>query len=204
MIAGLLLAAGGSRRFGSQKLVAALNDVPLVRYAAQALAQVTDELIVVVGSDAAAVTRALDGINARVVENAEWEQGLSTSIRRGVQAAASNTTALLIALGDEPRVSGTVSRSVISAWRETGRPIVVARYAGESGHPVLFDASVFAELTALDGDRGAKRVIDRLPERVAYVDIATAPPLDVDEPADLYRLGDPQAQEIRRSSSTSG
>jgi CTP:molybdopterin cytidylyltransferase MocA len=69
---------------------------------------------------------------------------------------------------------------------------------------VLFDASVFAELTALDGDRGAKRVIDRLPERVAYVDIATTPPLDVDEPADLRRLGDPQAQESGRSSTTSG
>jgi molybdenum cofactor cytidylyltransferase len=204
VIAGLLLAAGGSRRFGSQKLVAALNDVPLVRYAAQALAQVTDELIVVVGSDASAVTRALDGIAARIIENSDWSQGLSTSIRSGVQAAASNTTALLIALGDEPRVSGNVSRSVISAWRETGRPIVVARYAGESGHPVLFDASVFAELTALDGDRGAKRVIDRIPERVAYVDIATAPPLDVDEPADLRRLGDPQAHEIGRSSSTGG
>jgi molybdenum cofactor cytidylyltransferase len=201
MIAGLLLAAGGSRRFGSQKLVAALNNVPLVRHAAQALAQVTDELIVVVGSDAAAVTRALDGIAARIVENGEWEQGLSTSIRCGVRAATSNTTALLIALGDEPRVSRDVSRSVISAWHESGRPIVVARYAGETGHPVLFDASVFAELTALDGDRGAKRVIDRLPERVTYVDIATAPPLDVDEPADLRRLGDVQPRETERSSS---
>jgi molybdenum cofactor cytidylyltransferase len=115
---------------------------------------------------------------------------LSTSIRRGVQAATSTTTALVIALGDEPRVSGDVSRSVISAWRQTGRPIVVARYAGETGHPVLFDARVFGELTTLDGDRGAKRVIDRLPERVAYVDIATALPIDVDNVADLRLLGD--------------
>lgn len=190
MIAGLLLAAGGARRFGSQKLVATLDDVPLVRYAAQALAQETDELIVVVGSEAAAVTRALDGIDARIVENAEWERGLSTSIRCGLRAVKQDTTAIVVALGDEPFIDSTVSRALIGAWRDTGWPIVVARYAGEIGHPILFDASVFAELMALDGDRGARGVIQRSPDRVAYVDMTTAPPLDVDEPNDLRRLAD--------------
>ena len=68
MIVGLLLAAGGARRFGSQKLVATLDDVPLVRHAAQALAQEMDELIVVVGSESAAVTRALDGMGTWAVD----------------------------------------------------------------------------------------------------------------------------------------
>jgi len=190
MIAGLLLAAGGARRFGSQKLVATLDDVPLVRYAAEALAQETDELIVVVGSESAAVIRALDGIDARIVENAEWERGLSTSIRCGVRAATPETTAIVVALGDEPRVDGAVSRALISMWRESGRPIVVARYNGEIGHPVLFDVTVFAELSSLEGDRGARGVIQRSPDRVAYVDMTTAPPLDVDEPNDLRRLAD--------------
>jgi molybdenum cofactor cytidylyltransferase len=190
MIAGLLLAAGGARRFGSQKLVAMLDGAPLVRHAAQALALETDELIVVVGSEADAVTQALEGIDARIVENEEWDRGLSTSIRCGVRATTAQTTAIIVALGDEPRVDGAVSRSLVSTWRETGRAIVVARYAGEIGHPVLFDASVFAELTALDGDRGARGVIQRSPERVAYVDMTTAPPLDVDEPNDLRRVAD--------------
>lgn len=190
MIVGLLLAAGGARRFGSQKLVATLDDVPLVRHAAQALAQETDELIVVVGSESAAVTRALDGIDARIVENAEWERGLSTSIRSGLRAVKQDTTAIVVALGDEPRVDGAVSRALIAAWRESGRPIVVARYAGEIGHPILFDTSIFPELMALDGDRGARGVIQRSPDRVAYVDMTTAPPLDVDEPNDLRRLAD--------------
>ena len=190
MIAGLLLAAGGARRFGSQKLVATLDDVPLVRHAAQALAQETDELIVVVGSESAAVTRALDGIDARIVENAEWERGLSTSIRCGVCAVKQNTTAIVVALGDEPRVDGAVSRALIAEWRESGRPIVVARYAGEIGHPILFDRRSFPNSMALDGDRGARGVIQRSPDRVAYVDMTTAPPLDVDEPNDLRRLAD--------------
>jgi molybdenum cofactor cytidylyltransferase len=190
MISGLLLAAGGARRFGSQKLVAELDGEPLVRHAALALARETDELIVVVGSEAAAVTRALDGIEARIVENEEWARGLSTSIRCGVQATTPNTSAVIIALGDEPRVDGSVSRALISTWRDTTRPIVVTRYAGEIGHPILFDSSVFAELLALDGDRGARGLIQRSPDRVAYVDMTTAPPLDVDEPNDLRRLAD--------------
>jgi molybdenum cofactor cytidylyltransferase len=190
MISGLLLAAGGARRFGSQKLVAELEGEPLVRHAALALARETDELIVVVGSEAAAVTRALDGIEARIVENEEWARGLSTSIRCGVQATTPNTSAIIIALGDEPRVDGSVSRALISTWRDTARPIVVTRYAGEIGHPILFDASLFPELLSLDGDRGARGVIQRSPDRVAYVDMTTAPPLDVDEPNDLRRLAD--------------
>jgi molybdenum cofactor cytidylyltransferase len=190
MIVGLLLAAGGARRFGSQKLVATLDGAPLVRHAAQALAQVTNDLIVVVGSEAEAVTRALVGVNARIVENGEWGNGLSSSIRCGVLAAPPETSAIVVALGDEPRVDGGVTRALISMWRETRRPIVVARYAGEIGHPVLFDASVFDELTALDGDRGARRVIQRSPDRVTYVDMTTAAPLDVDEPSDLRRLAD--------------
>ena len=190
MIAGLLLAAGGARRFGSQKLVATLDGVPLVRHAAQSLAQETDELIVVVGSEAGAVTRALTDVDARIIENAEWASGLSSSIRCGVSAAKPETSAIIVALGDEPRVDGAVTRALISTWRDTGKPIVVVRYAGEIGHPVLFDASVFGELTALDGDRGARRVIQRSPDRVAYVDMTTAQPLDVDEPNDLRRLAD--------------
>jgi len=98
MIAGLLLAAGGARRFGSQKLVASLDNVPLVRHAAEALASEVDELIVVVGSEAAAVTNALDGIVARIVENAEWTVGLSSSIRCGVNAMKPETTAVIVAL----------------------------------------------------------------------------------------------------------
>jgi molybdenum cofactor cytidylyltransferase len=188
MIVGLLLAAGGARRFGSQKLVAPLGGTALVRHAADALAGVTDSLVVVVGSDATAVAGALVGIDAQIVSNSEWERGLSGSIRCGVAALPAHTDAILIALGDEPRVSTDVSRSVIAEWRATGSPIVVARYAGETGHPVLFERSVFPELAALEGDAGAKRIITRSMGRVTYVDINDAPPLDVDEPADLQRL----------------
>ena len=146
MIAGLLLAAGGARRFGSQKLVATLDDVPLVRHAAQALAQETDELIVVVGSESAAVTRALDGIDARIVENAEWERGLSTSIRCGVARRRSRYDRDCRRAG---RRAARRRRCVACGHFGVARVGPADRrraLRGEIGHPVLFDATVFRRI----------------------------------------------------------
>jgi molybdenum cofactor cytidylyltransferase len=198
LIAGLLLAAGGASRFGSQKLIAPLGDVPLVRHAFDALAQVVDLVIVVVGSEGHLVGAALHGTAAHVVENPDWARGLSTSIRRGVTAVPVDVDAVLIALGDEPLMAADVSRAVTAAWREAQRPIIVARYAGVPGHPVLFDRSVFGELAALDGDVGARSVIARSPERVLYVDVAAPLPDDVDRPQDL-RLLDMHSRPFHRT-----
>ena len=154
MIAGLLLAAGGARRFGSQKLVATLDGVPLVRHAAEALAHETDELIVVVGSEAAAVTKALDGIDAGSSRTRSGREGCRRRFDAVCARRQPGTTAIVVALGDEPRVDGRVCRALIATWRETGRPIVVARYAGEIGHP---DSVRCVGLRRIDGARGRSR-----------------------------------------------
>ncbi|HEX3868296.1 MAG TPA: nucleotidyltransferase family protein [Gemmatimonadaceae bacterium] len=196
MIAGLLLAAGGARRFGSQKLVARLDGLPLVRHAANALASATDSMTVVVGSEADAVRAALEGIGATmmtlmlVIENSDWASGLSSSLRCGVASLPREAKAVLVALGDQPRVDAEVFRRAAAMWREVGaeRPIIATRYRGERGHPVVFDRSVFGELLATAGDAGARTLIDRAPERVAYLDVDVAAPRDVDSPTDLAAL----------------
>ncbi len=195
MIAGLLLAAGGARRFGSQKLVATVDGVPLVRRAHDTLAEVVDSVLVVVGAEAAAVTQALESTNATIVVNPDWANGLSTSIRRGISAVPLDAQAVIIALGDEPEVDARIAVELIAMWKNTGRPIVAARYQGVQSHPVLFDRSLFSELSTLKGDVGAKSVIYRSGERVAFVDVASARPLDVDVPEDLRRLGKPTGEE---------
>lgn len=189
MIAGLLLAAGGARRFGSQKLVAPLAGQALVRFAASVLLAETDAVTVVVGNDALRVRSALQDLALTIVENRDWARGLASSLRSGIAALPDDAEAVVIALGDQPRIDSSVIRSAVARWRAGGCAIVAARYAGVQGHPVLFDCSVFGELRVLDGDRGAKPVIDRMPERVAYVEIATPAPRDVDTPDDLSALG---------------
>jgi molybdenum cofactor cytidylyltransferase len=199
MIAGLLLAAGGSTRFGSQKLLARIGDGdPLVRQTALALRDAVDKLTIVVGSDADAVQRALAGIDATIVTNAEWSQGVGTSLRAGVRGLPAATMAVVVALGDQPFVDPAIVRAVVTEWRTTGSPIVSARYAGTRSHPVLFDRSMFAELESVSGDRGARAVIDRDPARVVDIDVSTPMPLDVDTPADLAAIAERRQLESTR------
>ena len=188
MIAGLLLAAGGARRFGSQKLLAPLKGSAIVRRAAETLAAEVDELWVVVGSEADAVRHALDGLRARFVENAQWERGLSSSLSAGIRALPAEVDAIVIALGDQPTLDNEVIRQVIGSWRTSGRPIVSARYRGTRGHPVLLDRRAFAEASSGSGDVGARDLIARDPSRVAFVDVNADPPRDVDIQDDLSAL----------------
>jgi molybdenum cofactor cytidylyltransferase len=188
VIAAVLLAAGGARRFGTQKLVALFDGVPLVRHAAETLSRVTDEVIVVVGNEHAQVRAALDGLAARIVENPSWAQGMATSLRCGLGAAPASAECVLIALGDQPGIDAEVVRAVIARWRETGRPIVVARYGDGRGHPVLFAREMFDQLMTLEGDQGARSLIEQSPDRVAFVDVAGAAPRDVDTVEDLRGL----------------
>lgn len=188
MIAGVLLAAGGARRFGSQKLLALLDGTPIARRSAETLAAETDELFVVVGSDAEAMCRALDGVAARIVENVEWERGLSSSLAAGIRALRPDVEVVVIGLGDQPAVDREVIRRVILRWRETQLPIVAARYRGVRGHPVLLARAVFAEASSVSGDVGARELIARDPSRVAFVDVDADPPRDVDTTDDLSAL----------------
>ncbi len=117
--------------------------------------------------------------------NGDWASGLSSSLRRGVEALGPDVDAVVVALGDQPGIDPAVVRAVIARWRATEQPIVAVRYRGVQGHPVLFAQSLFVELAATTGDRGAKSVIGRSEERVAYVDVDAPAPPDIDTPEDL-------------------
>lgn len=190
MIAGLLLAAGGARRFRSQKLVAPFRGVPIVRHSAAALASACDALFVVVGHEGDAVSAALEGTGAVIVRNPDWSLGMATSIVAGVRALPPACEAVVIAVGDQPELDAAVVRSVVARWREAGggRAIVSASYRGVRAHPVLFARPVFAELEALRGDAGARLLIERTPERVAYVEVDAPMPPDVDTSGELEAL----------------
>jgi len=188
MIVGLLLAAGGAARFGSQKLLASWGGVPIVRRAADALIQCVQPTIVVVGSEAAAIATALEGTYAVMFQNRDWSEGLSTSLRSGIQVMPRAAEAAVVCLGDQPGLDPDVIRAVIAHWRTTKLPIVCARYRGERGHPVLLARSVFREVESITGDVGARALMARDPSRVAFVDVDAVAPRDVDTPDDLAAL----------------
>lgn len=190
MIAGLLLASGASRRFGSNKLVAPLGGRAVVRWSAEALADAVDETWVVVPPRSTELRAALDGLRLRWVENAAAHDGLASSIRAGIAALPDETEAVVITLGDQPTIDGDVIRRVVAVWRAApaSRGAVVTSYADGRGHPALFGAALFPALQALEGDRGARELLASLGEAVAVVDVPSGRPADVDTPEALESI----------------
>jgi len=187
VIAGLLLASGASRRFGSNKLVAPLGGRAVVRWSAEALTAAVDETWVVVPADDVEIRAALAGLPARWVENREVHEGMASSIRAGIAALPPEADAVVIALGDQPLIDAEVIRRVVAAWRRAPARdgAVTAMYEDGRGHPSLFGAALFPALLALDGDRGARALLTSLGSAVTVVKIAGAQPPDVDTPEAL-------------------
>jgi molybdenum cofactor cytidylyltransferase len=192
MIAAIVLAAGASTRMGRQKLLLPLADGrPLVRASVEAVLRASlDDVVVVLGADAAAVRAALAGLAVRTVVNPEWARGQATSLRAGLGALHPGTEAAVLALGDQPLPDAGVIQRLVAAFRETRRPIVVPLYRDGRGHPVLFAAALFGELAAVTGDRGGRDVIARDPTRVAAVPVDAPVPPDLDTPEDYLALRD--------------
>jgi molybdenum cofactor cytidylyltransferase len=190
MIAGLLLASGASRRFGSNKLVALLGERAVVRWSAEALADVVDDCWVVVPTESAEVRATLHGLHVHLVENPDAREGIASSIRAGVSALPADVEAVVITLGDQPSIDREVIRRVVAAWLARARQTsaVVAEYDDGRGHPALFGATLFPALLALDGDRGARELLASLGASVMVVTVAAARPADVDTPEALSAL----------------
>lgn len=188
MIAGLLLAAGRSARFGGDKLLAPLHGRPVLFWSAAAIATEVDALYLVVPADGGARVEALEGVPAVVVPHAGRDAGMASSIRAGIAALPADTVAVVIALADQPLVAPEVVRRLCERWREGGATAVAPQYRDGRGHPVLFGRAAFGELSALEGDSGARALLDTLGDAVALVPVDGVAPADVDTPDALRAL----------------
>jgi molybdenum cofactor cytidylyltransferase len=172
---------------GHAKQVLFLEGEPLVMRAARAAGEAgCDRVIVVVGAYADAVRSAVEQCRVTIVENARWAEGLASSLRAGLAAAADADAALLL-LADQPCVDAAVLRQLRVVFENGDRAAVACTYSGVTGPPAIFRRSLFGELAALEGDEGARRVLARNPARVAFVDFPLGA-VDVDTPEDAAGL----------------
>lgn len=190
-IAALVLAAGGSSRLGRPKQLEKWGSTTLLGHVVnQARRYPVDEVWVVLGADSDSVLDQVDLTGCGVVENPEWEEGIASSLRVGLDALiqASRVEAALIVIGDQPNVDLKVVEEVIEAAIRSGRPVVIPKYRYTWGNPVMVDRSLWPRLMSLEGDEGAQRLFKAHPEWVEEVWTDQLPPRDVDTEADLDEL----------------
>jgi molybdenum cofactor cytidylyltransferase len=188
----VVLAAGGSRRLPDPKQLVRFRGVTLLRLAAHtAVEAACGPAVVVLGSGTKQLRVELAGLDVRVVENPRWEAGMSTSIRAGLDAleAIAAPDAAIFTTCDQPFVTPALLRQLAAAFGAAHLPVAACEYAGTLGVPALFDRSLFGELRELEGDQGAKRVIERHLEAVARIRFEQGA-VDVDTPEDVKRLRD--------------
>jgi len=190
-VSAIILAAGQGVRFGREpKLLAALNNKPLVRHVAEAvLGSAARPVIAVLGHRRTAVVNALTELDVIAVDNPAYHEALSTSLKAGFTALPPTVEAAIILLGDMPRVNARLIDRLIDTWRAAERPTaVVPTFGGRRGNPVLLSRIIAPEILGLTGDAGAGPL---LRHRSGVVELAMDDPailLDVDTPKALSAL----------------
>ncbi|MDG4894769.1 MAG: 4-diphosphocytidyl-2C-methyl-D-erythritol kinase [Mesorhizobium sp.] len=179
----VLLAAGRSSRMGGpNKLLALFDGEPLVRRtASRALGSKAASTIVVTGHQRERVRSALGGLEVKLADNPDFADGLASSLKAGIAKVAPDAAGAMIVLGDMPGVSSKDLDRLIDAFRRSGGHAVVrASHEGKRGNPVLLPRSLFAAVAQLEGDTGARHLVEAEGLDVIDVEIGQGAAIDVD------------------------
>ncbi|HEY71098.1 MAG TPA: putative selenium-dependent hydroxylase accessory protein YqeC [Anaerolineae bacterium] len=186
-VGGVVLAAGGSMRLQRMKQLVSWRGRPLVWHAVQAARSGgLSPIVVVLGAERDKIRESLTGEEVIFVENPDWEQGQSTSVKAGLSAIVESAEGVVFLLADMPMVGADLVRALVERHRSTLAPVIAPQFAGRRANPVLFDRALFPELLQLEGDTGGRALFERYPvESIAWSEDVF---LDVDTTQDLDRL----------------
>jgi molybdenum cofactor cytidylyltransferase len=187
-IGAIVLAAGRAERFGALKQIQPWGHLPLVAHVASRALQCAgiDRVAVTVGAEAETVASAArEAGEVEIVRVPDWSLGQSRSVKTGLAALRARSHAVLFLLADQPSVTPGLLSALIQRHRETLAPVVAPRFQGQRGNPVLFDSVTFPEFEDLEGDIGARPIIQRYRDQIAWVDWSSADIFsDIDTRAD--------------------
>lgn len=189
--AAIVLAAGASTRLGQPKQLLKVNGETLLRRTVRLAAQSgCAPIFVVLGFEADRMQHELDGLEARPVLNPDWQSGMGSSLRSGIEAVINETPEpqkALVLLCDQPTLSAEILSSLLRTSAGTKSLIIASSYAGRSGVPAIFDKQLYSDLLKIEGDHGARSIIQRYANQTSTIEFPRGI-IDIDTPNDLSAL----------------
>lgn len=171
--AAVLLAAGASSRLGKPKqLLLYKGKTFLQNVLSAAINAQLDPVIAVLGAEETIIRKEIGEKNIYNVFNSEWQEGIASSIRCGLQELekiAPNADAAILMVCDQPYITSSLLKDLLVTQQQTGKPIVASHYNGVAGTPALFHKTIFPELLLLKGDKGAGKILREKTGQVATI-----------------------------------
>ena len=191
MISAIVLAAGESKRMGRPKQMLAWQGETLLRHVLENLINSNaDEIILVLGHEAEAISKSLTEFQIKIVINPDYNQGMASSLRQGLLAMDPRSEAFLVLLADQPGIGPEIINRVIRDFQRADprRGIVRPVYRGLRGHPVLIGVRYLQEALQLQGDMGARQILMNHPEDIIEIEVTQDVVLkDIDTPEEYQK-----------------
>lgn len=187
----IILAAGASTRMGTPKQLLTYRGHSFVRHIAEiASASICQPITIVLGAYGERIKPELNHLPLQIVENPQWNQGMSSSIQVGIEAlnaVSQNLDAVVITLCDQPLISSQLLNQIVDSYYFTNKLIIACEYAKTLGVPALFSRSLFAELLDLQSTEGAKKIIQKYNDQVFSIPFLEGA-IDIDTPKEYEEL----------------
>jgi molybdenum cofactor cytidylyltransferase len=189
-ISAIILAAGISSRMGYLKQLANIKGKSMLEIVLDKIKKFPfHEIIIVLGYEHEEVLKNLKLAVEKIVINEEYEKGMSSSLKKGVQSISEDSEAFAIFLADMPLIKEESIKNVIEEFNNKSCLIAAPVYNKEIGHPVIFHRSLISEIINLEGDIGAKKIIEKYKDKACFVEVDDEGVLiDIDTPKDLEEV----------------
>jgi molybdenum cofactor cytidylyltransferase len=190
-LAAIILAAGSSSRLGRRKQLVELDGETLIARAVRlAVATGAEPVVAVLGDQMESIAAAIAHLPATVVSNNAWQTGMASSLRAGLRRLMAHHPVpqnVLVLVCDQPMLDSEVLQALVAKHFAGKSLVTAAGYAETAGVPAIFRSELYDELSALEGDRGARGVIQRHLDESSFIDFPGGA-LDIDKPEDLSQL----------------
>ena len=192
-ISTLILAAGSSSRLGRPKQLLKFEGTTLIEKITRVALNVSNHVLIILGANAPIIRPHLEILvqenfsKLEIALNPEWEEGMGKSLSFGVKKLAESSDAILVVLSDQLFVDEVLLQKMLQTFAESKMPIVACSYANQLAVPILFGKDLYPDLMALQGDKGAKVLLNKHSDKVMSIEFP-AGIFDIDTPNDVEKF----------------